>query len=176
MNLQYFADTVYTGKDLIYLYRILSESKTAEGLSLAYTTENTRSESRDSDTVSTKSGVIRVPKDLETTIKATALFSSANDAIVSKLEAAIRNDTPALVELWEVNLAHPGITPNAEKYEATYFQAYVSSMELTSNSEDHAEYAIEFGITGVGQTGWASVTDEQKAISQYVFKDTIMIS
>ena len=46
-------------------------------------------------------------------------------------------------------------------------------MELSSNSEDHAEYSIDFAIEGKGADGFATVTDEQQEIADYVFKDTV---
>jgi TP901-1 family phage major tail protein len=160
---------VVKGKRIIYLYRLLSEQKTA-ALGLAYTTENSTSMSRDSDTVSTKDGSLNVPKDMSTSIKATALFSSEGSAAIGKLKTAIKN--AELVEVWEVNLDAPGTDTNAGKYESTYYQAYVSSYELTSNSEDHAEAAIEFNVNGEGVDGYATVSDTQKAIADLVFKDT----
>ena len=161
---------VIKGKRIIYLYRILKDAATDDATAVAFTTENSKSKSRDSDTVTTKDGTIRVPGEVETEISTTALFASENDAMIDKLEKAL--DDGDKVEIWEVNLDKPGTSDNASKFAAKYFQGYVTSFELSSNSEDHAEASLDFGIEGKGVDGYATVTDEQQELAAYVFKDT----
>ena len=161
---------VIKGKRIIYLYRILKDAATDDATAVAFTTENNKSKSRDSDTVTTKDGTIRVPGEVETEISTTALFASENDAMIDKLEKAL--DDGDKVEIWEVNMDKPGTSDNASKFAAKYFQGYVTSFELSSNSEDHAEASLDFGIEGKGVDGYATVTDEQQELAAYVFKDT----
>lgn len=161
---------VIKGKRIIYLYHILKDAATDDATAVAFTTENSKSKSRDSDTVTTKDGAIRVPGEVETEISMTALFASENDAMIDKLEKAL--DDGDKVEIWEVNLDKPGTSDNASKFAAKYFQGYVTSFELSSNSEDHAEASLDFGIEGKGVDGYATVTDEQQELAAYVFKDT----
>jgi len=161
---------VIQGKRIVYLYRLLSEAAENAATAIAFSTENSTSKSRDSDTVSTKSGTIRVPQDVEVEISTTALFASENDEMIGKLDTAI--DDGAVVEIWEVNLDKPGTDTNVGKYSAKYYQGYVTSLELSSNSEDHAEYSLEFAINGTGAKGYATVSDEQQELASYVFKDT----
>lgn len=161
---------VIKGNRIIYLYRILKDAATDDATAVAFTTENSKSKSRDSDTVTTKDGTIRVPGEVETEISTTALFASENDAMIDKLEKAL--DDGDKVEIWEVNLDKPGTSDNASKFAAKYFQGYVTSFELSSNSEDHAEASLDFGIEGKGVDGYATVTDEQQELAAYVFKDT----
>ena len=162
--------SVIQGKRIVYLYRLLDEAKTNDATAIAFTTENSTSISSDSDTVSTKRGSIRVPKDPETEIKATAIFASENDEIAKKIKAAVLNGD--MLEIWEANLDDPGDDTNEGKFAATYYHGYATSYELTSNSEDHAEVALEFAIDGKGVDGYATVSDEQQAIADLVFKDT----
>ena len=159
------------GKRIIYLYRILKDAATSDATAIAFTTENSRSKSRDSDTVATKDGTIRVPGELETEISTTAIFASENDEMISKIEKAI--DDGEKMEIWEVNLDKPGTDSNSSKFASKYFQGYVTNFELSSNSEDHAEASLDFGIEGKGADGYATVTDEQQEIAAYVFKDTM---
>lgn len=161
---------VIKGSRIIYLYRILKEEATNDAKAIAFTTENSRSKSRDSDTVTTKDGAIRVPGEVETEISTTAIFASENDEMIAKIEQAI--DDGDKVEIWEVNLDKPGTGEDSGKFAAKYFQGYVTSFELTSNSEDHAEASLDFGIEGKGADGYATVTDEQQEIAELVFKDT----
>lgn len=161
---------VIKGNRIVYLYRILKEEATNDASAIAFTTENSRSKSRDSDTVTTKDGTIRVPGEVETEISTTAIFASENDEMIAKVEKAL--DDGEKVEIWEVNLDKKGTDTNTGKFAAKYFQGYVTSFELTSNSEDHAEASLDFGIEGKGVDGYATVTDEQQEIAAYVFKDT----
>lgn len=162
--------SVIKGKRIMYLYRIFNEEATNGAAGVAFTTENSRSKSRDSGTVATKDGTIRVPGEVETEISTTALFASENDEMIAKLEKAI--DDGDKVEIWEVNLDKPGTDTNNGKYAAKYFQGYVTSFELTSNSEDHAEASLDFGVEGSGADGYATVTDEQQELAVYAFRDT----
>ena len=163
--------SVVKGNRIIYLYRILKDAATDDATAIAFTTENSRSKSRDSDTVTTKDGTIRVPGEVETEISTTAIFASENDAMIAKLEKAL--DDGDKVEIWEVNMDKPGTSDNASKFAAKYFQGYVTSFELSSNSEDHAEASLDFGIEGKGADGYATVTDKQQELAEYVFKDTV---
>lgn len=58
------------------------------------------------------------------------------------------------------------------KYPATYYQGYISSFGAKKNAEEIIEIEMEFAINGVGQKGFATLTEEQKAAVQYKFKDT----
>lgn len=42
------------GKKIVYLYRILSSATTKDGATLAFTTENGRTKSKDADSTATK--------------------------------------------------------------------------------------------------------------------------
>lgn len=163
--------SVIKGKRIIYLYRLLSEASQNTASAIAFTSENSRSKSRDADTVTTKDGTIRVPGEVEIEISTTAIFASENDEMIEKLEKAI--DSGEKVEIWEVNLDKPGKTDNAGKFAAKYYHAYVTSFELSSNSEDHAEASLDFAVDGKGAEGYATVTDEQQEIAALVFKDTV---
>ena len=107
-------------------------------------------------------------------ISTTALFASENDEMIGKLESAI--DSGEKVEIWEVNLDKKGTESNESKYAAKYYQGYVTSFELSSNSEDHVEASLDFGIEGTGADGFATVTDEQQELASYAFKDTTVES
>lgn len=162
---------IIKGSRIIYLYRILKDAATDNATAIAFTTENSRSKSRDSDTVTTKDGAIRVPGEVETEISATALYAGENDEMIGKIEAALDNGNK--VEVWEVNLDKPGTGENSSKFAAKYFQGYVTSFELTSSSEDYAEASLDFGLEGAGKDGYATVTDEQQEIAAYQFKDPV---
>lgn len=167
-NLQLFGKEAVKGNKLIYLFRILEEASTATGVTLAFTTENSVSYSKDSDSTVTKDGSIRVPGDMEVEITATALLSKGDEMYAKFKQAMIENK---LIEIWEANLEEPA-EGGANKFKGTYFQGYLTEFEKTSNAEDHVEVSTTFGINGTGVDGDVTVTTEQQEIAAYVFADT----
>lgn len=167
MNLQLFAEAVQ-GKNLVYLYRIKSESATADGVTLAFTTENTRTKSKDADTTKTKDGSIRTPSASETEITATSILAKG-DKMIGKLEDAMDKDE--IIEIWEANLSEPAEGGN-NKFSGMYFQGYLTELEKSSNAEDMVEVSLTFGINGSGAKGDVTVSEEQQAAAAYVFADT----
>lgn len=167
MNLQLFANEAVSGKKLVYLYRIMSQSATTAGTLIAFTTENSRTKSKDADSTMTKDGPIRTPGASETEITATSILT-VGDTMIDALEEAMDNDE--IIEIWEVNLAEKGTGDN--KFKAMYFQGYLTELEKASNAEDFVEVSLTFGINGNGASGEATVTAEQQEVAEYVFKDT----
>ena len=170
IDLQMFADTLTAvqGKKIMYMFRVLSKAGTADAVTLAFTTENERSKSKDSESTVTKDGTILIPGASETEITATALLAKG-DTMAETLEDAMDNDE--LVECWEINLEEPAAT-GSNKFKARYYRGYISEFTLTSSAEEHAEYSITYGANGIGAKGEATVTAEQQEIANYVFADT----
>lgn len=167
IDLQLFAEAVQ-GKKIVYLYRILSKAATADGATLAFTTENTRTASKDSDSTVTKDGAVRTPGAIEVEISATSILAKG-DKLVDELEAAMENDE--LIEIWEANLAEP-VENGSNKFKGRYFQGYLTECERASNAEDNVEVSLTFGINGAGVAGDVTVSTEQQEIAAYVFADT----
>lgn len=173
MNLQLFdggdsssSVEAVAGKNLIYLYRVLKDAATKAGTGIAFTTENSRSKSKDADAVNTKDGAIRVPSGGEVEISTTAILTKG-DTMFASLEGAMDSDD--IIELWEVNLSEAGTASGT--FKGRYFQGYLTDMEVTSSAEDMVEVALTFGINGNGATGDVTVSEQQQAIAAYVFKD-----
>ncbi len=158
------------GSRIVYLYRVLKNEATDDAKAIAFTTENERTKSRDTNTVETKDGPIVTPGAMESEITVTAVFSSEGDEIIGKLEKAL--DNSEMVEVWEVNLDKPGETENEGKFASKYFRGQVAEFGITSSSEDHAEASLTFSLNGTGEDGYATVSDEQLELASYVFRDT----
>lgn len=167
MNLQLFAEAVQ-GKKIVYLYRIKSKAATNDGATLAFTTENGRTKSKDADSTATKDGSIRTPGVVETEITATSILAKG-DTLLDSLEDAMDNDE--LIEIWEANLAEPADS-GENKFKGMYFQGYLTEIEKTSNAEDMVECSLTFAVNGSGKRGDVTVTVEQQDIANYVFADT----
>lgn len=166
-NLQLFAEAVQ-GKKIVYLYRILSEASSADGATLAFTTENSRTKSKDSDSTITKDGSIRTPGAAEVEITATSILAKG-DTLINKLEDAM--DSDSIIEIWEANLEEPA-EGGENKFKGMYFQGYLTEIEKTSNAEDSVEISLTFGINGSGVRGDVTVSTEQQEMANYVFADT----
>ena len=166
-DLQLFAEAVQ-GKNIVYLFRVLSDAATSAAVAMAFTTENERSKSKDADSTATKDGAIRTPGAAEVEISATAVLAKG-DTLAEKLEDAMDND--GLIEIWEANLDEP-VGTNSNKFKGRYYQGYLTEFTLTSSAEEHAEYECTFSINGSGAKGEVTVTTEQQEIANYAFKDT----
>lgn len=166
-DLQLFAEAVH-GSKVVYLYRIADEASTADGVALAFTTENERSKSKDSDSTVTKDGSITTPGAVEQEITATSILAKGN-TLVEKLEDALDEDK--LVEIWEANLEEPA-DEGENKFKGRYFQGYLTEVSVSSSAEDFTEVSLTFAINGAGVKGDVTVSAEQQEVASYVFKDT----
>lgn len=171
LDLQLFAEAV-AGKKIVYLYRIMSKASTTDGTALAFTTENSRTKSKDSDATITKDGSIRTPGASETEITATSILAKG-DKLIDELEDAMDKDE--LIEIWEANLEDKAQS-GENKFKGMYFQGYLTEMEKSSNAEDMVEVSLTFGINGSGARGDVTVSLEQQEVAAYVFKDTTKTS
>lgn len=167
IDLQMFAEAV-SGKKIVYLYRILEEAATNAAAALAFTTENERTKSKDSDSTATKDGPVQTPGEVEQEITATSLLAKG-DTLVDRLEEALDNNK--IVEVWEANLAEP-VAEGENKFKGRYFQGYLNEVGYSSSAEDFVEVSLTFGINGAGVKGDVTVTTEQQEIAAYVFADT----
>lgn len=166
-DLQMFAEAVQ-GKKVIYLYRLASEASSEDAVMLAFTTENSRTKSKDAESTITKDGSIRTPGAAEVEITATSILAKG-DTMINKLEDAM--DADQLIEIWEANLEEPA-ADDENKFVGMYFQGYLTEFEKTSSAEDFVECSLTFGINGSGVRGDVTVSAEQQEMANYVFKDT----
>ena len=123
MDLQLFAEAV-SGKKIVYLYRLLKDAATSDGTTLAFTTENGRTKSKDADSTATKDGSIRTPGTAEVEITATSILAKG-DEMVEKLENAMDDDE--LIEIWEANLAEPAES-GENKFKGIYLHVYLTEL------------------------------------------------
>lgn len=167
LDLQLFAEAV-SGKKIIYLFRVLNDAATEEGTTIAFTTENSFTISKDADTTATKDGTIRTPGEAEIEITATAILAKG-DKKYKRLQQAMLKDE--IIEIWKVNLEEPA-EGGDNKFAGTYYQGYLTEFEETASAEEHVECSTTFGINGTGADGDVTVSAEQQEIAAYVFADT----
>lgn len=166
-DLQLFADAV-RGNRIVYLYRLHKDAATADGATLAFVTENTRTKSKESESTVTKDGSITTPGAIEQEISSTSILAKDSE-LVEKLEDALDNGD--LLDIWEANLDEPA-EDGANKFKGRYFQGYITELEQTSSAEDFVELSHTFAINGAGVRGDVTVSAEQQEMANYVFADT----
>lgn len=171
-NLQRFAELADTtqavqGKQMVLLVRPISLRKNAAEL-LALETEHSLQMSKDASTTATKSGSIRTPGQAEVEISASSILAKG-DTMIASLKKAMNDDE--LLDIWRVNLAEPGT--GANKFKGTYYQGYITSLELSAPADGQVEASMTYGINGVGVDGECTVSAEQVEEALYAFKDTV---
>lgn len=166
-DLQLFAEGVQ-GKRIVYLYRVHSEAATADGTTLAFVTENSRTKSKESESTVTKDGSIATPGAIEQEISSTSIMAKG-DAMIERLEDAL--DNGELLDIWEANLDEP-VEGNDNKFKGRYFQGYLTEFEQTASAEEFVELSHTFAINGAGVRGEVTVSAAQQEMANYVFADT----
>lgn len=154
------------GVDIILLYRLLKNAKTEAAYKLAFQTEHSNEISRNADAQKTKDGNIQNLGVVEYEFSAKSIVAKGDTHIDEIKDALLKGD---VIEIWEIDKAEKD---TSGKYKATYYQGYVTKFGTNPNSEDSIELELEFSINGEGKTGFATLTDEQAKVVQYVFKDT----
>lgn len=158
------------GKNIILLYRLLTKAKDEAAWKLAFQTDHSSEKTRDYNTTPTKDGPVGALAAVEYSLSATSIAADG-DSHIDEMDDAFDNGD--IVEVWEIDKAEKGTGDNSDKYKAKYLRAYLTSFSYEPNSEDALELSLEFGVFGKPQKGFATLTDEQADVVQYVFKDTI---
>lgn len=158
------------GKNIILLYRLLNKAKDEAAWKLAFQTDHSSEKTRDFNTTPTKDGPVGALAEAEYSLSATSIAADG-DSHIDEMDDAF--DNADIVEVWEIDKAEKGTGDNADKYKAKYLRAYLTSFSYEPNSEDALELSLEFGVFGKPQKGFATLTDEQADVVQYVFKDTV---
>lgn len=158
------------GIDVILLYRLLKKETAQGAWKLAFQTEHEIGLSREASSAPTKDGAVQSIAQLEYEFSATSIVAKG-DAHVKEMRQALIDGE--LIEIWEIDKSEKGtVAVNQDKFAATYYQGFVTSFSQTANSEDGVELSLEFAINGTGQDGFASLSEDQAEVVQYVFKDT----
>ena len=163
--------TAKQGKDIILLYRVLSKASKEAAWKLAFQTEHSNEKTRDYNTTPTKDGPVGALAEVEYSLSATSIAANG-DPHLDEMDQAF--DDEEIIEVWEIDKAEKASDGlNTGKYKAKYLRAYLTSFSYEPNSEDALELSLEFGVFGKPQKGYATLTEEQANVVQYVFKDTV---
>ncbi|HHJ5109178.1 TPA: phage major tail protein, TP901-1 family [Enterococcus faecium] len=161
------------GIDVILLYRLLKKETQEAAWKMAFQTEHENSLSRDSDSTVTKDGNVQSLSPVEYDLSVTSIVAKGDKHVDEMKQALLNGD---IIEIWEINKAEKGTGDNADKYKATYLQAYVSEFTPSATAGDNVELSLSFAVNGVGQDGYATLTEDQADVVQYAFKDTVQVN
>ena len=160
---------VAKGKNIVLLIRDLSQP-TTEADYILYQTDFSKTISKEIDETVTKTGTIKATSDSSTEISVTAL-AQEDDAVLDTLEDGMHTDNR--YGFWEINKAVVSEgSEDAGKYKALYYEGEITNFDMTAGAEGPIEVTMDLTIEGVGQRGFATLTEEQEEFVQYVFKDT----
>lgn len=156
------------GIDVIWAMRVIEEEQSENATVLAFQTEGDFNETRDADSKITKSMTLRSPGKLETEGSMTAIWRRGDEA-EAKFKKALRKGKK--IGFWMIDALNKHASEE-NKFLSEYFEGYLTERGLTFSAEDFVEISYSFGLEGEGQEGYATLTAEQQAVVQYVFKDT----
>ena len=159
------------GKNIILLYRLLNKATEEAAWKLAFQTEHSSEKTRDYNTTATKDGPIGALAEVEYSLSATSI-AATGDAHLDELDEAFDNGD--IIEIWEIDKEEKGTEDETkDKYKAKYLRANLTSFSYEPNSEDALELSLELCVFGRPQKGYATLTQEQADVVQYIFKDTV---
>lgn len=157
------------GNKYVIVYRLLEEAATSDATGMALETDSSLSKSRSLETLVAKRITMKVHNRPEVSGSATAYFSPG-DPMIRKLEDSLYSPVP--VEFWFID---QNLVNDEGKYEAEYFQGFVTDFEKTAGSEGAIEASLSYEMTVLDEPvrGYATLTSEQVDVVNYVFRDTI---
>ena len=153
------------GKKRILLFRLLKDASKAKAAKLAFQTEHEVSKTRDSETTETKDGAISTGQGLEEEITFSCIIADG-DPTYDMLNQAM--DENEILEIWEVNTSEE----QDGQYPGKYRQGIMTELTETANAEDLMEFEGTYKTNGLAQPGLITLSQEQKEVVQYAFRDT----
>lgn len=161
MATQYF---VKQGRKFMSYLRLERDATEEAAIRPAYQLSTNLSIEPQSDSTMTKDGNVNIQSGNETTVEISYLLS--DDPTTDLIYEAVRENL--LVEHWLVDLSQP-----VEKggYAARYMQGYFQGFELPADAEGGVEISGELSINGDPVDGVVTLTEEDIANIQYVFRD-----
>ena len=157
------------GSKFVILYRRLDKAATEDAKGMALETDSELSKTRSTERLNTKAGSYVTPSVVEVSGSASSFFAQGDTAI-RELEDSIYSPIPT--EFWFID---QNIQNEDGKFEAEYFQGFVTDFTKTGATEGALSASLSYELSAPLEParGWATLTREQAAVVNYVFRDTI---
>lgn len=161
---------VLNGRNVILFFRERAKHATEDASKLRFQTEHSISKEKESESTSTKDGVIQTISDGENSADITSLAYVDDEATITTWEALEdMYDRNALVEMWQADITRA--TTDNPDVKPTYFQGYFSAFELGAPSDGQVELNYTFAINGNGVKGTDTLSAEQlQAVQSAVYE------
>lgn len=153
----------FSGDDVVGYVRKLSNAKTESAQLIPGQTSFEIDFKRDADTEDTKDGGFQTSSSLETDVEID--FINNTSKIADQLIDSIMNNE--VMEIWGVNRKRKN---KDGKYYAWYMRGVVSEDDNSNDAGDKSERDVSFAIQGVPQRGWLTLSADQQAELDYIFR------
>lgn len=157
---------VMNGAEVLAFTRRLADQATQAAERLKFQTEHTYNSEKETSSTVTKEGTINSVTDGETTVSLVSVAHREDNAVPvwKKMKQWFKDKE--LIELWLVDTK----AQKAGKFDADYFQGYITSFEMSAPSDDKVEVSMEIAVNGQGVEGQTTLTAEQYTVAQKLYE------
>lgn len=153
------------GVKKVLFFQAMDDTTTdGSGLRLAFQTEHTLTQERETIEELTKDGNIKDAGDINASLSFTS-YVAKNDPTFDLLQEAFNNNET--LQVWEVDLTEKD---EGETYDSLYAQGKLTSFEVSNSADGFSELSTELAINLIPQKGPVTVSEAQFDAVQYAFK------
>lgn len=153
------------GVKKVLFFQAMDDTTTdGSGLRLAFQTEHTLTQERETIEELTKDGNIKDTGDINASLSFTS-YVAKNDPTFDLLQEAFNNNES--LQVWEVDLTEKD---EGETYDSLYAQGKLTSFEVSNSADGFSELSTELAINLIPQKGPVTVSEAQFDAVQYAFK------
>lgn len=155
------------GKDMLVFFRAWKDRLKKDADRTKFQVEYSISKEKETNSTTTKDGVVNSVSDGESSGEFTSLAYREDGETVAFWKELEKNfDDSDLMEVWLVDMKSAKTVEESdeqvEKVEASYYQGYFTSFEITAPADDNVELKFEMQFNGKGVKGTDKLTDKQK--------------
>lgn len=153
------------GVKKVLFFQAMDDTTTdGSGLRLAFQTEHTLTQERETIEELTKDGNIKDTGEINASLSFTS-YVAKNDPTFDLLQEAFNNNEA--LQVWEVDLTEKD---EGDTYDSLYAQGKLTSFEVSNSADGFSELSTELAINLIPQKGPVTVSEAQFDAVQYAFK------
>lgn len=151
-------------KKVLFFQAMDDTSTDGSGLRLAFQTEHTLTQERETIEELTKDGNIKDTGEINASLSFTS-YVAKNDPTFDLLQDAFNNNET--LQVWEADLTE---RDEDDMYDSIYAQGKLTSFEVSNSADGFSELSTELAINLIPQRGPVNVSEAQFDAVQYAFK------
>lgn len=151
-------------KKVLFFQSMDDTTTDGSGLRLAFQTEHTLSQERETIEELTKDGNIKDTGDINASLSFTS-YVAKNDPTFDLLQESFNNNEE--IQVWEVDLTE---ADEDNTYDSIYARGKLTNFEVSNSADGFSELSTEVAINLVPQRGPVTVSPLQFEAVQYAFK------